>query len=151
MLSSLNRTTERSGTTALSLPGIFLRLEGLTLFAVSIVVYGRLDFAWWPFALFLLAPDLSALGYLGGPRPGAFAYNTVHALVLPVLLLTGAWVAGSALGIQVALIWLAHIGMDRTVGYGLKYPDAFKHTHLDEPSAPAGPEVSHAVSQPDHA
>jgi hypothetical protein len=151
MVSSLNPTTKRSSKAALSQPGIFLRLEGLTLFVVSIVVYGRLDFAWWPFALFLLAPDLSALGYLGGPRLGAFAYNTVHALVLPVLLLAGAWVAGSPTGIQVALIWLAHIGMDRTVGYGLKFPDAFKHTHLDETGASTRSEVSHALSQPDHA
>lgn len=115
----------------MSTVGLILRLEGLVAMLVAMLVYARLDYAWWAFAVFLLAPDLSALGYLAGPRAGSISYNAVHNLCVPLALAAVAWVAGSALGLQVALIWLAHIGMDRTVGYGLKYPDAFKHTHLD--------------------
>ncbi|RKQ33951.1 DUF4260 family protein [Oceanobacillus halophilus] len=32
--------------------------------------------------------------------------------------------------IIVGLIWTAHIGMDRMIGFGLKYPTAFKDTHI---------------------
>jgi hypothetical protein len=30
----------------------------------------------------------------------------------------------------IAIVWAAHIAMDRAFGYGFKYPDAFGHTHL---------------------
>ena len=38
--------------------------------------------------------------------------------------------ADSGLPVQLALIWLGHIGMDHALGYGLKYPTAFGDTHL---------------------
>ena len=88
------------------------------------------DHSWWLFSLLILAPDLSFLGYLAGPRACAAAYNLLHNLVLPVALGTAALLADSDTAVAVALIWLAHIGVDRLIGYGLKYPTAFKDSHL---------------------
>ena len=77
-----------------------------------------------------LAPDLSAVGYLAGPRVGAGSYNAADTYALPVILATAGWLAGAELAIQVGLIWIVHIGVDRALGYGLKYPTDFKDTHL---------------------
>ena len=78
----------------------------------------------------LLVPDVSMIGYLHNTRTGALTYNLVHTYALPVLLIVVCTATGTTLLLQLGLIWLAHIGMDRSVGYGLKYPNAFKDTHL---------------------
>ena len=82
--------------------------------------------------MLLLSPDLGALGYLHSLKAGSVAYNLLHTSSLPLLLGLASLLLGAPLGVQLALIWLAHIGMDRTVGYGLNYADAFKHTRLGE-------------------
>jgi hypothetical protein len=114
------------------MPAILLRLEGLAIFIGALVTYAYLSFSWWLLALLLLAPDLGALGYLHSKQAGALTYNLVHTESLPLLLGLASLLLGQPLGLQLALIWAAHIGMDRAVGYGLKYGDAFKHTHLSE-------------------
>jgi hypothetical protein len=111
----------------LTSPRFLLRVESFVLFAVSVGVYAWHDGSWWLFALLFLAPDLSFFAYLAGPRLGAAAYNLVHAFVLPGLVLAA---VGSDLALDLALIWGAHIALDRLLGYGLKYPDGFKETHL---------------------
>ena len=111
-------------------PGVLLRLEGLAVFVLATGIY------WWRgeslllYLIFFLAPDLSFLGYLAGTKVGAFVYNLAHNYVLPVALGALGFVAGNGLAIALALIWAAHIGADRLLGYGLKYPTAFKDTHL---------------------
>lgn len=85
---------------------------------------------WWLFAILLLAPDLSMLAYAGGPRIGAYIYNACHSTVGALALLAGGYVAGAAAPVSLGLIWLAHIGMDRALGYGLKETSAFRDTHL---------------------
>jgi hypothetical protein len=85
---------------------------------------------WWLFALLFLVPDLFMLGYLKNGKWGAAAYNLVHTLTGPLLLLGGGLVFGALQCIPYALIWLAHLGIDRALGYGLKYPTFFKDTHL---------------------
>ena len=77
-----------------------------------------------------LAPDLSLVGCLAGPRVGAVAYDAVHTFVLPVALAAVGVIAEVHAAAQVGLIWITHIGVDRAVGYGLKYPSSFKETHL---------------------
>jgi hypothetical protein len=77
-----------------------------------------------------LAPDLSMLGYVGGPRLGSLTYDVVHTYVGPIALGVAGIVGGYETAVQVALIWLTHIGVDRMLGYGLKYPTGFKDTHL---------------------
>ena len=119
-------------TVALSGPGLLLRLEGLTILITAVMLYAQLEYSWLYFALLLLTPDLAMLPYLINPRLGALAYNVVHTYVLPLALAVVAYLGGYPTLLALALIWLAHIGMDRTVGYGLKYGDDFKHTHLQE-------------------
>jgi hypothetical protein len=111
-------------------PAVLLRLEGAALLVASVVLYFHLDYEWWLFVVLLLAPDLAAAGYLLGPRVGAVAYDLAHFEAFPIVLGVVGVVAGSELCLRLALIWLAHIGMDRAVGYGLKYPTGFKDTHL---------------------
>lgn len=70
------------------------------------------------------------LGYLAGPRPGALAYNLAHSHVVPALVGGAGFAAGNEAALAVALVWVAHIGFDRALGYGLKYPTGFTATHL---------------------
>jgi hypothetical protein len=108
-------------------PRMLLRIEGACIFAVAIVLYSRLGETWWLFAILFLAPDLSFLAYLAGARVGAIAYNLVHTLAGPILL---ALFVPYEPAMAVALIWLAHCGIDRALGYGLKYEAGFGFTHL---------------------
>jgi hypothetical protein len=112
------------------LPHLLLRLEGLAVAAAAVVLYFHEDFGWVLFVALILAPDLSFAGYAFGPKVGAVAYDTVHTEIFPVALGTLGVVTDSDAAMKVALIWLAHIGADRLLGYGLKYPTAFKDTHL---------------------
>jgi uncharacterized protein DUF4260 len=108
----------------------WLRIEGLAVLVASLVLYSRLDASWTRFAILFLAPDLSLAGYLVGPAVGAGVYNVFHTYLLPIMLgLLGIALDSSVLP-ELALIWTAHIGMDRAVGYGLKYPTGFHATHL---------------------
>jgi hypothetical protein len=112
------------------LPRALLHLEGLAIFAASLALYFDADYSLLALVLLILAPDVSLLAYVAGPRAGALAYNSVHTLTLPILLGTVGVLADSAVPVQVALIWLAHIGMDRLLGYGLKYPSGMRDSHL---------------------
>jgi hypothetical protein len=112
------------------LPRSLLHVEGLVVLAGTLVLYFDAGFGWLALLLLFLAPDLSMLGYLAGPAVGAFSYDVVHTYALPVALGVAGVVGGSEAAIQLALIWAAHIGMDRMLGYGLKYPTGFKDTHL---------------------
>jgi hypothetical protein len=107
-----------------------LRLEGAAAFAAAIALYAHAGYSWPLFALLILAPDLAMLPYLIGPSAGAAAYNLVHTYALPLpLALAGYWLA-SPIALALCLIWIAHIGMDRMLGYGLKYASGFADTHL---------------------
>jgi hypothetical protein len=116
---------------------LWLRVEGLAVLLLSLLLYAQHGLGWFLFALLLLVPDLSMTGYLAGPRWGALSYNLFHTYTAPLLL------AAAGLSLQhtaltsVALIWSAHIGLDRMLGYGLKLPSGFKDTHLGVQSDPA--------------
>jgi Domain of unknown function (DUF4260) len=108
-----------------------LRLEGLAAAAISAVLYARLGASWWLFAALWLAPDLSMLGYATGrPCWGARIYNAFHTYALPALLALAALALHARGVVPFALIWVNHIGVDRMLGYGLKYSDGFGFTHL---------------------
>ena len=113
-----------------SQPRVLLHLEGAALCAGAVAIYFHLDFSAITFLALVLAPDLSLIAYAAGPRAGAITYNAVHTTVPPVILGAAGVIADEGTLIQIALIWLAHIGIDRAVGYGLKYPTAFKDNHL---------------------
>jgi hypothetical protein len=107
-----------------------LRLEGLALAAVSAALYARTGSSWWMFAALWLVPDLSMLGYFVSPCWGARLYNAIHTTVTPITLALAALLLHVPGPLPYALIWLNHIGVDRLLGYGLKYPAGFGWTHL---------------------
>ncbi len=109
---------------------ILLRLEGLTLFAGMVLLYWIWGGSWWLFVILFLAPDLSFIAYLSDPKSGAIVYNAAHSYMAPVALLTTGFAIGEPLTLSLAMIWLAHIGIDRALGYGLKYQAGFGFTHL---------------------
>jgi hypothetical protein len=109
---------------------LLLRLEGLAIAAVSVALYARTGASWWLFAALWLVPDLSILGYLAGPCWGARIYNAIHTYVVPAALGLSALLLHAHGLLPVALIWASHIGLDRLLGYGLKFSDGFGWTHL---------------------
>lgn len=111
-------------------PRALLRLEGLAVLLAAFAAYVALGEPLWLFAALFLVPDLSLLGYLGGPRIGAAVYNAGHSLLGPLALACVGLFAGVPLVLGSALVWTAHIGFDRALGYGLKYGTAFADTHL---------------------
>lgn len=114
----------------INLPRVLLRLEGLVLFGCAIALYVREDYSILALVVLFLAPDLSFVGLAGGPRVGAVAYDAAHTYVGPILLASVSAIVEWDTGVMLGLIWLAHIGIDRAIGYGLRYPDAFRDTHL---------------------
>lgn len=110
---------------------VLLRLEGLAVAAITAVLYARTGASWWLFAALWLTPDLSMLGYLTGrPCQGARIYNTFHTYLLPGVLALASLLLHAHGAMTIALIWANHIGVDRALGYGLKYADGFGYTHL---------------------
>lgn len=107
-----------------------LRIEGLAALAAALVAYSALGGSWLLFVLLLLAPDVFMVGYLLDLRKGAAIYNLGHTYAVPLILLGIGWTQEHALTLSIALIWVAHIGMDRALGYGLKLPSGFGDTHL---------------------
>ena len=113
-----------------SWPKMLLRIEGACIFGSTIWAYSRFNQSWWTFAGLLLVPDLGMVGYLSNTAIGAAVYNSVHTETPPILLLCTALARNNKTVAGLALCWLAHIGMDRMLGYGLKYGSGFGHTHL---------------------
>jgi hypothetical protein len=119
-------------------PRVLLRLEGSALFVVATAAYAALGESWWLYALTFFAPDLSFAAYAAGPRVGAAAYNAAHTTLLPAVLALAGFMLDSAILLAVASILAAHVGFDRMLGYGLKYPTAFSDTHLGRIGRTAG-------------
>ena len=111
-------------------PRTWLRLEGLAIFVASVVVYEWQLGSWGRFAALFLAPDVSMVAYLGGPALGARVYNLAHNYVGPVFLAVYGVHVGRSDIVPYALIWTAHIGLDRLLGFGLKYPTDFRDTDM---------------------
>lgn len=109
---------------------VLLRLEGLLVLALAVVAYRQLEGDWLLFALLFLVPDLSMAGYLRGRQTGAWCYNAAHTYLGPGLVAVVSWFAGAPVVTHIALVWGAHIGFDRVLGYGLKLPTGFGDTHL---------------------
>jgi hypothetical protein len=107
-----------------------LRLEGLTLFLGMTLLYAVWGGAWWVYLILFLVPDLSMAAYLAGPKVGAIVYNAAHSYMVPMSLMVTGFGLESPLTLSIAMIWLAHIGADRSLGYGLKYVTGFGFTHL---------------------
>lgn len=110
---------------------ILLHLEGLAVLVLSLYFYYMNDFSWLLFFLLLFAPDLSALGYVFSIKIGAIFYNIFHTYILAIAIILLSVLFTNQTLLAIGLILSSHIGMDRMLGYGLKYPTNFKDTHLN--------------------
>lgn len=107
-----------------------IKIEELMQFIFGIYLFSQLDVAWWWFPLLLLTPDIGMLGYLANTKLGAFSYNSFHHKGLAIaILLVGFYLKNEVMAL-IGIILFSHASMDRIFGYGLKYSDHFKHTHL---------------------
>lgn len=114
----------------LTRPSLLLRAEGVAALVLTLVMYAAVGASWWIFILLILWPDLALLAYLTNERAGAIAYNAVHTYIVPALLFAFGFLLESQAAMAFALIWAAHIGADRALGFGLKYRSARRPTHL---------------------
>ena len=125
---------------------LILRLEGLCVLIAASVAYSKFGLGWGTFALYFLVPDVSFLGYLAGPRVGAVCYNLAHSYIGAIACLVAAFVLPAPTVLCAGIIWCAHIGFDRALGYGLKYSEGFGFTHLGRigrfPSVTPNPAVN---------
>lgn len=108
------------------------KLEWISVALAAIIAYWLTGASWWLFIVLLLVPDLSMIGYLAGNRIGAIAYNLAHILVWPTGFIIWGLLGPDDLLLSLGLIWLVHIALDRALGYGLKLPTGFRHTHLGQ-------------------
>jgi hypothetical protein len=110
--------------------GRLLRLENLAVFGTAIAIYAHMGFPLSTFLVLFLAPDFAFVAWAVSPRVGALVYNATHSLIGPGLLAAVGVLPGHPHAFKLALIWVAHIGFDRALGYGLKYGTRFRDTHL---------------------
>jgi hypothetical protein len=109
-----------------------IKLEEFGLFLFGIYLFNQLDYDWWWFLVFILAPDFSMIGYVFGNKLGAFLYNLVHHRGIAILIyLAGVYFSNNLIQLT-GIILFSHSSMDRMIGYGLKYETGFKYTHLGE-------------------
>ena len=109
---------------------VLLRIEAVVAALVGLVAYAHYGIG-WPFFFFtILIPDLGMLGYLKGPRFGAACYNFTHFVGWAYLSIGAGMIFEMPQVLAIGLVWLVHVGIDRALGYGLKYPEGFKMTHL---------------------
>jgi hypothetical protein len=114
----------------LTRPAWLLRVEEAGLLTAAVLLYVHFHFSWLLFGVLFLAPDLFMLGYLMNSRTGAAIYNLGHVLFVPLGLFFVAYGGHRPVLMSISIIWAAHIAFDRLLGYGLKYPEHFKDTHL---------------------
>jgi hypothetical protein len=114
----------------LTRPRWLLHAEGAAIFAAALYFYAQGHWHWWLFAILFLSPDLFMLGFLVNVKLGTALYNLVHTEVGPIVLLLFAWIFPAPQLVPYALIWLSHQGLDRMLGFGLKYPTHFRDSHL---------------------
>jgi hypothetical protein len=121
---------ERHAGAVEGMPRLLLRIEGAALTLAAVYMYNRIGGNWWLFAALILVPDVSFAGYLINTRIGAIAYNTMHVTLGPLVCAALGFLLPSFDLLSIALIWAAHVGIDRAFGYGLKYGAGFGLTHL---------------------
>lgn len=109
---------------------VLLKLEEGAIFLFCIFLFSKLNFAWWWFPALLLLPDIGMIGYIINPKIGALTYNFLHHRFIASLVAFYALTYGNEYWNLIAIILFAHISLDRSLGYGLKYNDSFQNTHL---------------------
>lgn len=109
-----------------------IKIEEAAITAISIYFLTKYNLGQpvWIWALLFFAPDLSMIGYIANTRLGAYIYNLFHHRTLAILLAATGLLLASNVLVAIGIILFAHSSFDRMLGYGLKYNDDFKHTHL---------------------
>lgn len=107
-----------------------LTLEEAGQFILSAFLFYQTNYSWWVFPACILLPDISMLGYVINTKTGAILYNIFHHKLVAVLILLLGYFMKIDVLVLVGIIMFGHSAMDRIFGYGLKYFDNFKHTHL---------------------
>ncbi|MDW8570038.1 DUF4260 domain-containing protein [Staphylococcus shinii] len=110
----------------------FIKLENIFVFLVTMIVYLMFGFSIWMFLLFLLVPDIFMVGYMINKEIGSKVYNVGHTYIVPILFVLLYLIFNEGLLLQIALVWLAHISMDRSFGFGLKYASDFNETTIQK-------------------
>ncbi|MDM5317249.1 DUF4260 domain-containing protein [Fictibacillus sp. b24] len=110
---------------------IFLQLEGFAVLILSLYFYQYYQFSWVLFFILIFAPDISMIGYFLNNKSGALLYNIFHTYIISILFIFSGLLLTNDTLLAIGIIWSAHIGMDRMIGYGLKYSTGFKDTHLN--------------------
>lgn len=118
------------------LPAKFLKVDSVALFAFSVWLFLTQGIDWWWFLILLLVPDVFMVGYAVSAKLGAILYNVGHSVFPGLALIALGFTLNSHWAVAIGAIWLGHVGMDRALGYGLKYHDSFNHTHLGEIGKP---------------
>lgn len=109
---------------------LWLHAEGAAAFVAGVAIYAGLGGSWLLLVPLLLVPDLSMVGFLRGPRLGSLIYNLVHNWAIGLGVLGAGWAIDSTGLLLAGALLIGHVGMDRALGFGLKYPTAFRDTHL---------------------
>ena len=109
-----------------------LKLEEAMMFVFGIYLFSLLDYAWWWFFVLILTPDIGMVGYLFGDKAGAFCYNLFHHKGVAIIIYLTSIYFSIPLCQLIGVILFSHSAMDRIFGYGLKYDNGFKFTHLGE-------------------
>jgi hypothetical protein len=109
---------------------VITRIENLAVVFGVLYFYQQISGNWYLFFLFLLVPDISMIGYLINKKIGAITYNLVHNYILASLLIAIGFFANNITFHALGLILTAHVGIDRVLGFGLKYSSGFKDTHM---------------------
>jgi len=109
-----------------------IALEEIAMFALAVAgcYYQPLSFKWWLWPVLFLLPDLGMIGYVISPEVGAITYNLFHHKLVAVVVFLVGYSTNNAQIMLAGLILFGHSSFDRALGYGLKFPDSFKHTHL---------------------
>ncbi|ALJ05957.1 hypothetical protein APS56_12800 [Pseudalgibacter alginicilyticus] len=110
----------------------FLKIEELFMFLLGIFMFNQLEYSWWWFLVLILMPDIGMLGYVINTKIGAITYNFFHHRAIAILIYFVGVCFQNGMVQLVGIILFSHASLDRIFGYGLKYTDAFKHTHLDD-------------------
>jgi len=107
-----------------------IKTEEAALFVLGVVFFIHLDIAWWWFLVLLLVPDVGMLGYIINTKVGAVTYNIFHHRGIAVILMLLGYYFNNFGMLLAGVMMFSHIAFDRMLGYGLKYPESFKNTHL---------------------
>ncbi|SDW07159.1 protein of unknown function [Marinococcus luteus] len=109
-----------------------IKAEGFMFAVLAAVLYFSNGYSWLLFLLLLFLPDVSMIGYAVSSKTGAYVYNAAHTYILPLLLLLSGYLLSIEWPVLISFIWIVHIGLDRMLGFGLKYTSDFKDTHIQK-------------------